>query len=371
MSLIYIIIFITLGLTILIGSHLLLYFSLVNFFSINSFALKSSLIWLILFLSISFILASFLVFLKDNIFTRGFYLFSGFWTGLFLNLLMAAFFTWIIIGASRFLSVNLNISILALILILVAFGYSIYGVWNARHPKIKNISVTIPNLPEEWKDKKIVQLSDIHIGHINRKKFVERVLGKVNSVNPEMVVITGDMFDMEDGDLDSPVTLINGINSPKGVFFITGNHETYLGLNKVEKDIAKTKAVFVHDQVIDIDGLKLIGIDYPNRMEKKDIVAVLDSLKSDFLGKPNILLYHAPTNIEQIKEAGVNLELCGHTHKGQLFPLKYIVNLIYKGYGYGLHQFGDYTLYVSSGTGSWGPPMRTGSDSEIVVITLN
>ena len=106
-------------------------------------------------------------------------------------------------------------------------------------------------------------------------------------------------------------------------------------------------------------------------MEKKDIVAVLDSLKSDFLGKPNILLYHAPTNIEQIKEAGVNLELCGHTHKGQLFPLKYIVNLIYKGYGYGLHQFGDYTLYVSSGTGSWGPPMRTGSDSEIVVITLN
>jgi predicted MPP superfamily phosphohydrolase len=283
---------------------------------------------------------------------------------------MATLVIWLIIDAAEFSNFPVNAPALTVVFFVIAFAYSIYGVWNARHPQLKNITVTIPNLPSDWKGKKIVQLSDIHIGHINRRDFVNDVTAKVNSVNPEMVVITGDIFDGMDGDLDSPVNLINDINSPKGIYFVTGNHETYLGMEQVTKDMEKTKAVFMHDQVLDIDGLKLIGINYPDRMEKKDMLKVLDSLKPDFYGQPNIFLYHTPVNIPEVKEAGVNLELCGHTHDGQLFPLSYITKIMYKGYDYGLHQLGDYTLYTTSGTGSWGPPMRTGNTPEIVVITL-
>jgi predicted MPP superfamily phosphohydrolase len=370
MFLIYLLIFIASGLAILLGSHYLVYLSVVYFFSINSPVHKEVLLGVLVFLSVSFILATLLTSLKENFFTRAFYSLSGFWIGLFLNILMATLATWIIIDAAQIFHLDVDAAILSLFLFGLALAYSIYGVWNALHPQLKNITVTIPDLPAQWRGKKIIQLSDIHIGHVNRSEFVDDVIKKVNSVSPEMVVVTGDMFDGMDGDLDSPIKLVNNINSPKGVFFVTGNHETYLGMEQVSKDLEKTKAIFVRDQVLDIDGLKLIGINYPDRMEKKDMITVLNSLKNDFYGQPNIFLYHSPVDIAQVKEAGVNLELCGHTHDGQLFPLNYITKLMYKGYDYGLHQMGNYTLYTTSGTGSWGPPMRTGSNPEIVVITL-
>ncbi len=371
MFLLYLIIFIVSGLAILLGSHYLVYLSAVYFFSISSPIQKEILLGVLIFLSISFILATLLTSLKENFLTRAFYFFSGFWAGLFLNILMATLTAWIIIDIARIFDLSVDAAILSSFLFGLALAYSLHGVWNALHPQLKNITVTIPGLPSGWKGKKIIHLSDIHIGHINGRKFVDEVIRKVNSVSPEMVVITGDLFDGMDGDLDSPVKLIDNINSPKGVFFVTGNHETYLGLDQVKKDLEKTKVTFVRDQVLDIDGLKLIGINYPDRTEKKDMIAILNSLKPEFYGQPNIFLYHSPVNIPQVKDAGVNLELCGHTHDGQLFPLNYITKLMYHGYDYGLHRIENYTLYTTSGTGSWGPPMRTGSNPEIVVITLN
>lgn len=370
MFFVYLTIFISTGLAILLGSHFLVYLSLVYFFNAADPVHKTVLLVVLLFLSVSPILATLLTMAKENSFTRGLYFLTCFWIGFFVNLFMAMLLTWIVMDLSWLLKFNTKAESIFLILTGAAFVYSLWGVKNARHPQIKQIEAVIPNLPDVWRGKKIVQLSDIHIGHVVRREFVDDVVGKVNLIDPEMVVITGDLFDGMDGDFDSPRRLINNISPKKGVFFITGNHETYLGVEQVENDLAKTRAILLKDEVRDIDGLKLIGVNYPGRNEKKSIVSVLESLKDNFHGHPNILLYHSPENIEKMAGLGINLELCGHTHGGQIFPLGYIARLLFKGYAYGLHKIGDYTLYITSGTGSWGPPIRTGNTPEIVVITL-
>jgi hypothetical protein len=213
-------------------------------------------------------------------------------------------------------------------------------------------------------------LSDVHLGHIYREKFIKKVVEKVNSQEPEMVLITGDLFDGMDGNLAPIIQPLEDIRAKAETFFVIGNHETYLGLDNVFREIKNTPLRILRDEVVDINGLKLIGIGYPDRGEKKDIVTVLESLKKDYFGKPNILLFHTPVAISQIKDLGINLELCGHTHRGQIFPFNLITNLLYRGYDYGLFSMGEYTLYTSNGVGTWGPAMRLGNNPEIVVITL-
>jgi hypothetical protein len=236
---------------------------------------------------------------------------------------------------------------------------------------LKNIDVKIKNLPARWKNKKIIQISDVHLGQVNQKEFLEKIVSKINLVSPEMVLITGDLFDGMDGILASVLQPLKKIDPPKGIFFITGNHETYLGLNNIFKEIKKTPIKVIRNEVLSISGLKIIGIDYPEQGEKSDIISKLELLKKDYFGKPNILLHHTPVNISQIKKMGINLELCGHTHNGQIFPFDLITKLIYRNYNYGLYSSGNYTLYTTNGVGTWGPTMRLGNIPEIVVITLN
>ena len=252
-----------------------------------------------------------------------------------------------------------------------AFIYSVYGVWNASDPQVRNIQVAIRHLPDNWKGKYIVQLSDVHLGHVYKAGFLEGVVRKVNDRRPDMVVITGDLFDGMDGKLSEMVGPLNGLRAPYGTYFITGNHETYLGVDKAFAALGKTSTVVLNDEVRDIDGLQLIGIGYPQRGQTKDIFKTIKSLPGFVPGKPTVLLYHPPVSIEQARAAGVNLQLSGHTHKGQIFPVVFITDYIYKGYSYGLHSLGDYSIYTSTGVGTWGPPMRTGNTPEIVAIKLD
>jgi hypothetical protein len=314
----------------------------------------------------------FLVQWKDFFLARVFYFLSGFWLGLLLNLFLALAAVWLIGWAGRIFGFNANPAILTALFFSAAFVFSIYGSWSAFHPQIKNLTVKIPNLPAAWQDKKIVQISDAHFGAIFRDSFAKNLVEKVNSVHPDAVFITGDLLDIWDGNFGSLADMLNKIEAPKGIFFITGNHETYIGVEKAYEILNKTKVKILKDEIVDIDGLKIIGINYPEQNEKKDIVEAVKKFQKDFAGKPNILLYHSPTYayLRKFKEMGINLQLAGHTHKGQLFPLEFITKLIYRGYDYGLHQIGDYTLYATSGAGGWGPTLRTNGAPEIPVITL-
>lgn len=360
---------VTLILLVFFGAHYGIYSFLTHFFAIFS-SHRAVTAWVLALLSISFFGSMFLAHLADNAFSRGLYFTSGVWMGTFLNIVLAMLATGIILLIARPFSFQVNGSIVAGTFLAVALAASIYGVWNAMHPRIQNISVTIPGLPETWKGKKIVQISDVHLGHVYRESFLEKVVEKINAQDPKLVVITGDLFDGMDGGLINLVKPLDDLNAEDGVLFIDGNHETYLGTQRTLDILQQTKVRILRDETIDVDGLSFIGIMYPERGERKSVVDILRKLQAGFLGKPNVLLYHAPSMIEDVAKEGVNLQLSGHTHRGQQFPFQFVTHKVHKGYDYGLYRIGDYTLYTSSGVGTWGPTMRIGTQSEIVVITL-
>lgn len=372
------IIFICLALLILAGAHYFLYSSTIRFFNITSPAAKARILVLAVFLTISFIASSILASRWENIFTRYFYIISGFWLGLLTNLILAALFCWLIIwllkSFSSSSSSRIN-SIIAGFLFCLAFIYSFYGVWNAFNPVVKKIEVEIKNLPANWKNKTIIQLSDVHLGRVYTKDFFNKIINEVNSLDPDLVVITGDLFDGMGDNLAELSEPLNNIKAGAGTFFVTGNHEAYLGLDKTLSILSKTKVKILNDELVNINGLQLIGIKYSQFGEttvdknEADVVAKIKKINFSKV-EPSILLYHAPTMVEQIAQAGINLQLSGHTHKGQIYPFNLITKLIYKGYDYGLHKIGDYTLYTTTGVGTWGPPLRIGNRPEIVLIKL-
>lgn len=360
------IIFFGSALAVVLATHSLLYFSIIKFFGVYSVRARLALLVATVLLGVSFIATSALVRFYENVLTKSLYFASGVWLGLFVNLLLACVVLWLL----RFIFINNRI--LSVVLFAFAFAYSAYGVYNAFHPQIKNIDVTIKNLPSEWQGKKIVQLSDLHIGAIYGRRFLGGVVEQVNSVNPDLVAITGDLIDGMDG-IEPIPGLLNQIKSKNGVYFVTGNHETYFGLDKTFAVLAQTNANVLDNKTVNIGGLQIVGVSYPANRDfdgRQDIKKAILSQKGFVPGEPTVLLYHAPTNIQGAKNAGVNLQLSGHTHYGQIFPFMFITKLIYGDYDYGLRAEGDYNIYTTNGVGTWGPPMRTFNTPEIVVITL-
>lgn len=370
MSFIPIVVFAALGAAVLGGAHYFLYFSILRFFSIINPLRKNALLAAIIILALSFIVVSLIAHWRENFFISAAYFASGFWLGFLTNLTLAAAAAWLIIWLCRLAGADINAALLGKIFFAAALAVSFYGTYNAFHPKIKNITVNIPNLPEQWKGKKVVQLSDLHLGMVHGENFMRGIITKINSANPDMVVITGDYFDGMGDNINSLAKLLDGIRAEKGIFYVTGNHEIYLGKDKAIAALRKTKVRILEDEVVDTDGLKIIGINYSDMDELKKESGALQKLKNDFYGRPNMLLYHSPAIMEQARASGVNLQLSGHTHAGQIFPFGYIAKLIYRGCDYGLRQFGDFTIYTTNGAGTWGPPARVGNTPEIVLITL-
>lgn len=195
-----------------------------------------------------------------------------------------------------------------------------------------------------------------------------------NQLKPDAIMITGDLFDGMDGDLSEFPPILNKLEVPKGIYFISGNHESYLGMKLAYEVISKTKITNLDDQFRQIDGLQIIGKAYAAEQEysSPDFKKFMASFKNYQSNMPTLLLYHVPypSAVYQARDAGVNLMLSGHTHKGQMFPFNFITNMVYKGFDRGLHTDGDFNLYTSVGVGTWGPPMRSGNHPEIVNITL-
>ncbi len=392
MMILKVILFLSFILAIMVGAHLLVYKSLVNYLGITHAIARVTLLVGLIFLAISFMASFFLLRWRENLFTVGFYTFSATWTGFFINILLAAGLSWLCIAILRIAGQSSNTRFIAAAWFLLAVLYSTYGVWNALHPRIKNITVPIENLPDQWKNKSIVQLSDLHLGHIHGKRFLKNIIAKVEMIKPEVILITGDLFDGMDASINDFTMPLNQLSASQGVFFVTGNHETYVGLKRALHVLSQTKIRIIHNEVIDVDGLEIIGISYPGINQKSAIRGLEKGGKNPSQRAPRILLFHTPTRIylkeedefeqhfstywvpdttfKSHKQLGVTLQLSGHSHAGQIFPFGLLTRLIYKGYDYGLHREGEFNIYTTSGVGTWGPPMRTGNAPEIVVIRL-
>ena len=375
------------------GSHYLLYASFVRFFVITDPGIRKTILWVLVFLALSFFISAFLLHVHIiNPLTEILYLIAAVWLGLFLYFLMGLILIWLVFGMGKLVGLVPHMRMVAAGFFILAAAVSVYGLWCAQNPRVKQIEVKIEGLPEQWRNKKIIQLSDVHLGAIYRTGFTRRLADKVNRENPDLILITGDLFDGMGGRLSSFVDPLNSLKASRGIFFVTGNHEGYLGLKEPLAVLGRTHIKVLDNEIVDLDGLQIVGIRYPEHDRVNNARSLLTQSGSYDAGKPSILMYHTPTNIGETyqdrssqqsrtywhpdtsmalaKEVGIDLQLSGHTHKGQLFPFMFQTRSAYKGFDYGLHRDGGFQVYISSGVGTWGPPMRIGVPSEIVSILL-
>jgi hypothetical protein len=238
----------------------------------------------------------------------------------------------------------------------------IYSIINSLFIRKRKISIHIDGIKNNIK---AVQLSDIHLGTINQKKYLEKIVKMTNKEKPDVVFITGDLVDGSAPINEHMIDPINDIKAP--IYYVIGNHEIYEGLDKIMPVLSKTKMKILRNEISKFQGIKIIGLDYVEGNKY-----VNEKIKEYKLRGPSILLYHAPSiKADDLSERGINLHLAGHTHSGQIFPFNLFVRIAFP-YVYGLHKSGDEKSYVniSSGAGTWGPPMRLCSSSEINVINL-
>ncbi len=247
---------------------------------------------------------------------------------------------------------------------------------------VKRIEVELRKLPKELDGFRIVQLTDVHIGPTLDGTWLTDVVARVNSLAADVVVITGDLIDGSVAQLGPHVAPLKELKACHGVYFVTGNHEYYSGvdswlteLRRLGIQVLRNERVTLHPQPVAGDGAGELGI---------DLVGVDDyhaavfpghgpDLQKALLGRDPkrvaVLLAHQPAAITEAAQLGIDLQLSGHTHAGQLWPWGYFVRL-QQPYVYGLHRHGDAQIYVSAGTGYWGPPMRLASESEITEVIL-
>lgn len=363
---VYFAVFLFLVLLIYFLMHFYIYIRLVNDFSIPS--LWKKLITAI-FISggISFIGGEFVG--RQFSFRSNFLLFFGLiWLGAVSITL--SFFLLSEIFRIVFYSHKALITSMALFISIVAIVFSTINASSV--PKIKEIKLAYKSLPSSLKGFKVVQLSDVHLGIISRESWLEKVVEKINSLEPDLIVITGDLIDRDINGMGKLPKILKRLNSRYGVFAVTGNHEFYAGVERFYELAEKTGfKVLKNENFVVNENLEIIGIedDTSRRFGKEDFNPDELFMKID-RNKFTIFLSHKPKYFESAVYSGVDLQLSGHTHAGQIPPMDIIIFLTFK-YPYGLYRFKDSYLYTTSGTGIWGPPMRTFSSSEIVKIVLD
>jgi predicted MPP superfamily phosphohydrolase len=209
-----------------------------------------------------------------------------------------------------------------------------------------------------------------------QKSTLTEIVSQVNELAPDLVVITGDLADGSVGFLFDEITPLKSINAPKGIYFVTGNHEYYSGVEQWIKAIKDLGIIVLENRNIKIIGkneenIALIGVNdhEGGRFGKQNAPDFKKAFKGVGKRDVKILLTHQPRDIEEASKYNVDLMLSGHTHGGQIWPFGYIVELQQK-YLKGYYKYNNTHLYVNQGTGCWGPPMRLESENEITEVIL-
>ncbi len=298
--------------------------------------------------------------------------------GLFSSLLILTFIRQIILLVYGFANpITIDIfQISALIVLALAFIITVIGFRNARGlPKVHEISIPITNLPSELNGFTIAQISDIHVGPTIKYKYLQSIVGVVNSLNPDMVAITGDLVDGSVTNLSKHTAALTNLISKHGSFFVLGNHEFYSGADEWITEIKSLgiEVLLNQHKVIIHNGASLViaGVtDYSG--ERFGTEHVSDAGQA-LIGAPQdiikILLAHQPRSAIAATKHGYSLQLSGHTHGGQFWPWNLFVRF-QQPFTSGLHNLEGMWVYINRGTGYWGPPKRFGIASEITLVKL-
>jgi predicted MPP superfamily phosphohydrolase len=255
------------------------------------------------------------------------------------------------------------------ILLLPIIFLIFFCLWLASTPRVKAIDIAVGKLPKNKDGFRIAHLTDLHIGEIYDQRFLEYVVALTNEQKPDLIVITGDVFDGGGKPYPHMVDALGKLRAKHGAYYVRGNHDVYEGVAQTDAMLREQGIIILDDRVETVAGLSLCGLSYPTDLQdpKKDVLAKL--AKQADANKPRILLRHEPRDPLLAADLGFDLMLSGHTHNGQIWPLSYLVRLQYP-FRVGRHRIKQMTLYIGPGIGTWGPPLRLGSRSEITMITL-
>jgi len=358
---------------ILFFAHWFVLFTWIAFWPDLAAAAVAALHLGLLMLAFSFVVASLLAFRFSNAPVRIVYWLAAVWLG-FLNFFFwTSPVAWIVWFALRLALVPARAAairpVLAAVLYAIAAVIGVYGLFNARVLRICRIAVELPNLPASWKGRHAVLFSDLHLGPINGVRFCRRLVTRAASFQPDIVFLPGDLFDGTKGNLDRIIEPLKQLTPPLGMYFSTGNHEEFTDPIHYVEAVVRAGIHVLGNEIVTIDGLQVGGVFYHSSSSPLRMKAALDGMKLD-RERPSILLNHAPTRLPIVEQAGISLQLSGHTHGGQFLPFTWITKSIYGRFTSGLDRFGPLQVYTSTGAGTWGPPMRVGTRPEIVILTF-
>jgi uncharacterized protein len=357
---------------ILCLAHWFLYLTLIAFWPLTPTALFAAKIALI-GLSFLFMVAALLGFRFTNWLVAFIYQIAAIWLGFLNFFLVAACTAWIIDSALRPLVTNATRlharPEIAAILFAGVVATAIYGILNAKAIRIRRVPVTLERLPDSWRGRTALLISDIHLGNINGIRFARRITSLAQRLNPDVVFIPGDLFDGTKADPALIAAPFFDLAPPLGVFFASGNHEEFGGSTHYSEALAHAGFRVLDSECVTVDGLRVLGVPY----EISNYPIRLSQFLTRFRlgeGPASVLLQHVPTRLPIVEQAGVSLQLSGHTHGGQVFPFSWITRRAFGKFTYGLQRFGALQVITSSGVGTWGPPMRVGTHPEVVLITF-
>lgn len=362
------IIFIALLQSVLFLAHFLLYETWI--FRAGSLASSQWLRWVVAALSITFVPASLLAFRYKNVFVRMFYRLAAVWVGLLSFLVIAMACCWLVYVVASAFGLQLQFHHIAETLFATGLGAGFYGLFNATWTRITRVKVQLRNLPQAWRGRRAALVSDLHLGPVRNGNFLRRIIAKILNEAPDAIFIAGDLYDGTAIDEQSAAAPLSRLtNAPQGVYFVAGNHEQFRDDAKYLQAVEAAGVRVLHNEKVEVDGLQIVGVPYRNARQPKSFVSVLQNVALD-RQRASILLTHAPDHPEIAAAAGFSLQLSGHTHLGQFIPWSWIARRIYQQFVYGLSRIGNMQVFTSCGAGTWGPPLRFGSNPEIVILNF-
>jgi predicted MPP superfamily phosphohydrolase len=362
-------VFLTVFQTILFLAHFFLLETLSTAFGPLNNSVERSLAVSLAILSISFLGASLFAFRNLNAVLRVVYVISAIWLGTFNYLFIGAVAWWLVHGFMIALGHSDSARILGFSVFGAALAVSLYGVVNAQWTRVKRITVKLANLPESWRGRSIALVSDLHLGHVHNSGFAHRIVELINRERPDLAIIAGDLFDGTAIDAERAAAPLKELTMPFGTFFCEGNHEEFRDPQPFLNAIGKAGVRILDKQKVELDGLQLIGVGYRDATHTEHMRSVLAALAIDQT-RASILITHAPDRPAVAAEAGISLQVSGHTHGGQFIPYSWIARRMYRQFVHGLSRIGSLQVFTSYGAGTWGPPLRVGTWPEIVIFRL-
>ncbi len=345
-------------------------------------SLRSAYIVVFLFLSLSLIVGRFLERVAVSWLSSTLVWIGSFWLAAFvyfvlliLALDLLRLVNYVIPFFPSFITRDYNQTthVVALVVCASVLITIIVGFINALTPRVTTLTLMIPKKGSQISGMNIVVASDIHLGTIVCKARLERIVEKINELNPDLVLLPGDVVDEDLGPVvqQNLGETLRKIRSRLGVIAITGNHEYIGGVERACRYLVEHGITVLRDEAVTIDSMYLVGRE--DRSIKQFTGKRRKSLQELMAGAdknhPVILMDHQPFHLDEAVNNGVDLQISGHTHHGQLWPFNFVTKKVYE-LSWGYEKRGGTHIYVSSGVGTWGPPVRTGNRPEIVNIRL-